>query len=109
LHTTNLASGTMFILLGMAFIAYEGTSALSGLYEENGAVDLAYAAERWASSLAQNVPDALVLAALLAVVISLTSLAYRPYRHQHHTHGTPGVKDELEEISGGRRPKKANR
>ncbi|HZY56948.1 MAG TPA: cytochrome c biogenesis CcdA family protein, partial [Rubrobacteraceae bacterium] len=30
LHTTNLVSGIMFILLGTAFIAYEGTSALSG-------------------------------------------------------------------------------
>src|SRR5215211_7623878 len=44
LHTTNLLSGAMFILLGTLFIAYEGTSALSGLYESNGATDLAFAA-----------------------------------------------------------------
>jgi hypothetical protein len=67
LHTTNLISGTMFVLLGAVFIAYEGTSALSGLYEERGAVDLAYAAEGWASSLANSVPDVLVLAAVLVV------------------------------------------
>src|ERR671916_283922 len=57
-HTTNLVSGLMFILLGMVFIAYEVTSVLSGLYEENGAVDVTYAAEQWVRSLANSVPDA---------------------------------------------------
>ncbi len=79
-HTTNLISGLMFILLGTVFIAYEGTSALSGLYEENGAVDLAYAAESWAGSLARSVPDILVLAVALAVALSLAVVAYRRRR-----------------------------
>ncbi|MCA1731915.1 MAG: cytochrome c biogenesis CcdA family protein, partial [Actinobacteria bacterium] len=52
-HTTNLVSGIIFVLLGVVFIAYEGTSALSGLYEENGVVDLSYTAEGWANSLAR--------------------------------------------------------
>jgi hypothetical protein len=70
-HSTSLISGVMFILLGVVFIAYEGTSALSGLYEEKGAVDLAYAAEQWASSLARNIPDALVLAVAAAFVLGV--------------------------------------
>ncbi len=78
LHTTNLVSGTMFILLGAVFIAYEGTSALSGLYEENGAVDVAYDAEQWTRSLANSVPNALVLAAALL----LTVAAYRRRRRK---------------------------
>jgi cytochrome c biogenesis protein CcdA len=76
-HTTNLVSGLMFILLGVVFIAYEGTSALSGLYEENGAVDVAYDAEQWARSLANIVPDALVLALVLAPALLLVIRAYR--------------------------------
>ena len=74
-HTTNLISGAMFIALGVIYIAYEGTSALSGLYEENGAVDLAYAAEQWADSFAQSVPDVLVLTVALAAVLFLTLVA----------------------------------
>ncbi len=67
----------MFILLGIVFIAYEGTSALSGLYEENGAIDLAYDAEQWSRSLANIVPDALVLAVALAAALLLAIRAYR--------------------------------
>ena len=65
----------MFILLGTDFIAYEGTSALSGLYEAYGAVDLAFAAERWASSFARGVPDTLVLAVTLVAALTLALLA----------------------------------
>src|ERR687883_1471036 len=71
LHTTNLVSGVMLVLLGAIFIAYEGTSALSGLYEEKGAVDLAYTAEQQADSFARSVPDALVLAGVLAAALFL--------------------------------------
>ena len=87
IHTTNLISGAMFVLLGTVFIAYEGTSALSGLYEENGAVDLAYAAELWTKSLAGSILDALVLSAALAVVLSLAAAAYA--RRRRKPRGTP--------------------
>jgi cytochrome c biogenesis protein CcdA len=69
LHTTNLISGAMFVLLGVLFIAYEGTSALSGLYESNGATDLAFAAERWASDLTRGIPGITILAVLAALFL----------------------------------------
>ena len=105
MHTTNLVSGLMFIALGVVFIAYEGTSALSGLYEENGAVDIAYAAEGWASSLARSIPDALVLAALL--VAALVLIAVTLGRRRHKSDGV--AKDGTEEVVGERHPDKANR
>lgn len=71
IHTTNLVSGLMFVALGTVFIAYEGTSALSGLYEENGAVDLAYAAESQVYSFSRFVPDYLLVAVLVVVVVAL--------------------------------------
>ncbi|QIN77612.1 cytochrome c biogenesis protein CcdA [Rubrobacter marinus] len=74
-HTTNLVSGAMFVLLGVMFIAYEGTTALTGFYASRGAEDLALAAQGWAGSAARAVPDALVLALLAALAVSL--LAYR--------------------------------
>ena len=104
IHTTNLISGAMFVLLGTIFIAYEGTSALSGLYEENGAVDLAYAAELWANSLARSILDALVLAAALAVALSLAAAAYA--RRRRKPHGTPY---NTGEEAKGRQPDRANR
>jgi cytochrome c biogenesis protein CcdA len=75
LHTTNLVSGLMFVLLGMIFIVYEGTSALSGLYESSGATDLVFAAELWAESLSRSVPEGLVLTVLVVAVVAVLILA----------------------------------
>ena len=84
LHTTNLVSGLMFVLLGAVFIAYEGTSALSGLYEERGALALAYTVERRASSFASSVPDALALIVALALlaIVAFGRLRRRSRRRQ---------------------------
>jgi cytochrome c biogenesis protein CcdA len=71
LHTTNLISGAMFVLLGVLFIAYEGTSALSGLYESNGATDVAFAAQRWAGDLARRIPGVMILAVPAALLAAL--------------------------------------
>lgn len=74
-HTTNLVSGAMFVLLGVLFIAYEGTTALTGFYASRGAEDLALAAEDWAGYVARAVPDWLALMLLLALVVAF--LVYR--------------------------------
>ena len=69
LHTTNLVSGAMFVLLGVLFVAYEGTSALSGLYESNGATDLAFAAEQWGNNVVRGVLGVAMIAALAAFLV----------------------------------------
>src|SRR5215210_5341155 len=108
MHTTNLVSGLMFIVLGAVFIAYEGTSALSGLYEAYGAVDIAFAAERWAGSLARSIPDALVL----AILFGLALVAYRRRKRRRKLRGDPESAEGAEETrqpdeGGARRPGKA--
>ena len=104
LHTTNLISGVMFILLGALFIAYQGTSALSGLYEENGALDLSYAAERWANSLARSVPDTLVLVVALAATLGLALAAYMRRRKKKLPPGAnDATSDGVKQAVGGRR------
>ena len=81
LHTTNLVSGAMFILLGTLFIAYEGTGDLTGLYDSNGATDLAFAAQQWANGIARRVPGMALLAGLAAFVAAL--LLFRRGRSKH--------------------------
>jgi cytochrome c biogenesis protein CcdA len=71
LHTTNLLSGFMFIILGVIFIAYEGTSSLASFYESNGATDLAFAAERWANDLVGRVPAAAPVGAVAVLFAAL--------------------------------------
>jgi multisubunit Na+/H+ antiporter MnhC subunit len=87
----------MFVLLGVVFIAYEGTSALSGLYEAYGAVDLAYTAERWVSSFANSVPDALVLTSVFAAILVLASIVLA--RRRRKRRGFIGTSDSVEEFT----------
>ena len=109
LHTTNLVSGIMFILLGAVFLAYQGTSALSGLYEENGALDLSYAAEQWANSLARSIPDALVLAVALAAALGLAAAAYVRRRRKPHNILGNANDHSIEEAKERKHTDRANR
>lgn len=72
LHTTNLVSGLMFVVLGVVFIVYEGTSALSGVYVALGTEDLAYSAGKALSGLPFWVSwgmTVLVVAVVLALAL----------------------------------------
>jgi len=102
----------MFIVLGAVFIAYQGTSALSGLYDAYGAVDIAFAAERWAGSLARSIPDALVLAILLVAALALALVAYRRRKRPRKLRADPESAEGIEKTrqpdeEGARRPGKA--
>jgi len=65
----------MFVVVGVLFIAFEGTSGLEGLYASDGATDLAFSAERWAEALAESVPATIALA-----VLGLLFAAFLVYR-----------------------------
>ena len=80
-HSTNLVSGVMFIVLGTLFIAFQGTSALEGFYAANGATDLAFAAERWVNGLAESAPIAVMLA--LAAILFAAFVLYKVLRRLH--------------------------
>jgi cytochrome c biogenesis protein CcdA len=49
-HTTNLAAGTVFILLGLSFIQLQGASVLSGAYATLGLEEAGYDAQAWIAS-----------------------------------------------------------
>ncbi|MFC9245066.1 cytochrome c biogenesis CcdA family protein [Streptomyces sp. NPDC057136] len=78
LHSTTLLSGLFFIGLGTLFLAYDGTTALPGLLN----VDDSFAVEQWAQRLGENVPDAVLLGAVVAAVTLV--LAVRAWRRAVH-------------------------
>src|SRR5215211_2594372 len=83
-HTTSLLSGLMFVVVGVLFITFEGTSGLEGLYASGGATDLAFSAERWAETLAESTPISVTLAAL-----GLLFAGFLIYRLARRRHGKP--------------------
>lgn len=66
-HTTNVVSGLIFIALGVAFIAYEGTSALGGFYEVFRTEDLALSAQERLTDALGFVPSWVVIVAVALV------------------------------------------
>jgi len=56
--STNLIAGLLFILLGVSFITFQGTSALSVYYDDIGLGDLGFRAQLWVAENMSVVPDA---------------------------------------------------
>ncbi|MEU6886325.1 cytochrome c biogenesis CcdA family protein [Streptomyces viridosporus] len=63
LHSTSLVGGTLFIVLGAAFLAFDGTSALPSLLS----VDSEFALEEWLSGVGGAVSDRVVLLVLAGI------------------------------------------
>ncbi|MFI2369982.1 cytochrome c biogenesis CcdA family protein [Streptomyces sp. NPDC018833] len=63
LHTTSLASGMFFVLLGALFLVFDGTTALPGLLS----VDDSFAVEEWAAGIGRAIPDWVLLVVVVAV------------------------------------------
>src|SRR5215218_7626837 len=80
-HTTSLLSGLMFVVVGVLFITFEGTSGLEGLYASGGATDLAFSAERSAETLSEGVPALIALAGV--GLLSAALLVYRTARRRN--------------------------
>ncbi len=57
IFSTNLVAGLLFILLGVSFIAFQGTSALSIYYDDFGLGDLGFRAQLWVADNLAGVPD----------------------------------------------------
>ncbi|MEV4944632.1 cytochrome c biogenesis CcdA family protein [Streptomyces sp. NPDC053755] len=72
-HSTSLASGLFFVLLGVLFLVFDGTTALPGLLS----VDDSFAVEERVASLGRSVPDWALLAAVVAAVAAVLAVRSR--------------------------------
>jgi cytochrome c biogenesis protein CcdA len=75
LHSTSLIGGLLFIVLGVVFLAYDGTSGLPSLLS----VDSEASLEEHLSSIGQAVPDRVLLLIIAAVAaVTAAVLLLRP-------------------------------
>ncbi len=75
--STNLVAGTLFILLGISFIVFQGASVLSVYYEDLGLGDLGFRAQIWVEENVTSVPDAVWFGAILFVIGTVWLLGRR--------------------------------
>lgn len=68
-HSSVLASSLLFVVLGLAFIAFQGGNALGAAYNAVGAADLALGIETWVRDVAIHAP--LVLVTLVGVPVAI--------------------------------------
>ena len=67
----------MFVGLGIAFVAFQGSNAVSGLYAAVGAADLSLRIENGVQQLAAKVPAILGLLVLGPVGVALAVATWR--------------------------------
>jgi cytochrome c biogenesis protein CcdA len=80
-HSSVVASSLVFVGLGIAFIAFQGSSALSGLYADLGAADLAVSLEAGVAALIRA-NGLIVTVAVVAVVAVAMGAALRARRRE---------------------------
>ena len=78
-HSSVVISSAMFIALGMAFIAFQGSNALGGMYAAIGASDLAFALEAAIGIAVRDQP----IITTGAVVIFMTGIGVLLWRRGH--------------------------
>lgn len=74
--STNLIAGTIFILLGVSFILFQDSSALSGVYDDLALTELGFRAQDWIATHLEGVSDG-AWVALAAVVLLAAWAAHR--------------------------------
>jgi hypothetical protein len=77
-HTNSLIAGLLLILLGGSLVAFQGSSALSGLYDDLGLAELGFRIQTWILDHASSSADALGL--VLALLILSGVVARRVQR-----------------------------
>ncbi|MFQ5474029.1 MAG: hypothetical protein ACE5FA_14255, partial [Dehalococcoidia bacterium] len=80
IHSTNLFAGVMFIVLGVFFIALQGTNALAATYESWGFTELSFQADEWTRNATSWIPDAAIFTGLGLLAVAGVVYAYRRLR-----------------------------
>lgn len=79
LHTTQLLSGLLFVVIGVLFLAFDGTAGITGAFGLGDTVELEFAAQSWISSVVDARIDVvvLVMVAVAAAVVLVRRLRRR--------------------------------
>lgn len=96
LHSTMLASGLLFIVIGVLFLRYDGTAGLTGMLGLGNTTGAEDAAQQWVLRL--HAPNWLVLGTVAAAVLGAAVWRLRRYRAQppvadDHADGPAGSRD----------------
>ncbi len=103
LHTATTISGLLFILIGVLFLAFDGTAGLTSLLGLDNTVDAQLSAQSAVTRLGAAVPDVALLGAVVIVVVVVAGWRLRRH-HRDRTNPAPpadGITGEPPVVDGG--------
>ena len=83
IHSTNLIAGTVFLLLGFAFIFLDGTNALSSVYADLGFTELSFQADERIKDFTSWVPDGVFIGGVLLAIAGGVWYIFRYFGRDH--------------------------
>lgn len=99
-HTSQAISATIFIALGILFLANRGTGGLVALFSPSSLTTWEQRAQDWAATAQAHIPDLALLAAIAAAIIAAT--AWRLLRDRRHANDEPADDDLTTRAQRGR-------
>jgi cytochrome c biogenesis protein CcdA len=82
LHTSQLISGALFVVIGWLFLRFDGTAGITGVLGLGDTTDLEFEAQRWIAELSARDLDLWLLAAAAAVLVGVIALRLRRSRER---------------------------
>jgi hypothetical protein len=77
LHTSQLVSGVLFVVIGWLFLRFDGTVGITGVLGFGNTADLEFEAQSWIAELSARSLDVGLLAAAAAVLLGSIALRVR--------------------------------
>ncbi len=82
LHTSQLISGALFIIIGWLFLRFDGTAGITGVLGLGDTTDLEFEAQSWVAELSARDLDVWLLAAAAAALLGVIALRLHRIRNR---------------------------
>lgn len=82
LHTSQLISGVLFVVIGWLFLRFDGTAGITGVLGFGDTTDLEFEAQSWIAELSARDLDVWLLAAAGVVLLGVLALRVRRIRNR---------------------------
>ena len=93
-HTSQLLSGVLFVVIGWLFLRFDGTAGITGVLGLGDTTTLEFGTQRWLTGLPGSALDLTLLGAAAVVLTGVIAVRLRPSRRAGCGGSEPGDRDD---------------